>query len=287
MWIKIFIFKSIFINKNSNKLIFEIRKDHYKFIEEYKYKMATMKQVEDIVGFSTEITKISFFQSLIAEFFATAIYIFFTISSTSTFLRPNELTIGLTAGLTAIALITSFGHISGAQMNPAITFALMIMGEISIFRGLCFMTVQSFASILSTWIIKAFLSRDDYIGLLTLRADGINPGKGIFVEIMISLLVIMVYLAVTDNSRSGYKATASIAIGMAITVGHFAGLRFTGAGLNPVRAFGPAVIHNKFKDNYIYWVGPLIGACGAVLIYKFVIQFRTVKVETHNFSEKL
>lgn len=43
---------------------------------------------------------------------------------------------------------------------------------------------------------------------------------------------------------------------------------FTGAGMNPARAFGPAVINHSFPGyHWIYWVGPLLGSLIAAAFY--------------------
>jgi membrane protein DedA with SNARE-associated domain len=37
--------------------------------------------------------------------------------------------------------------------------------------------------------------------------------------------------------------------------------------MNPARSFGPAVAANIFEGQLVYWIGPLIGAALAALIY--------------------
>lgn len=69
----------------------------------------------------------------------------------------------------------------------------------------------------------------------------------------------------------------------------------TGGSLNPARSFGPAVIASKWKDHYVYWVGPLLGVVLAGLFYRLFLsskpliplsehkeQPKTLTIPTHN-----
>lgn len=45
--------------------------------------------------------------------------------------------------------------------------------------------------------------------------------------------------------------------------------RFATAGINPARAFAPAVVNGSFPGyHWIYWIGPLVGALLAVFTYR-------------------
>jgi glycerol uptake facilitator-like aquaporin len=39
--------------------------------------------------------------------------------------------------------------------------------------------------------------------------------------------------------------------------------------MNPARSFGPALVSNFWDDQWVYWIGPLIGAGVASLLYYF------------------
>ncbi len=58
------------------------------------------------------------------------------------------------------------------------------------------------------------------------------------------------------------------------------GIYFTGAGINPARAFGPDVINRDFpKYHWIYWLGPVLGALLASATYHL---FKLLGYETAN-----
>jgi len=57
------------------------------------------------------------------------------------------------------------------------------------------------------------------------------------------------------------------AIGLTITMGALFGGPFTGAALNPARAFGPALAANHWANHGVYWIGPLAGGVAAGWLY--------------------
>lgn len=70
-----------------------------------------------------------------------------------------------------------------------------------------------------------------------------------------------------------HKATylAPIGIGLALFIAHLVAIPYTGAGLNPARSFGPCVATLSFPGyQYVYWIGPFMGALLAFVVYKFV-----------------
>ncbi|KAK5143790.1 hypothetical protein LTR04_001772, partial [Oleoguttula sp. CCFEE 6159] len=46
---------------------------------------------------------------------------------------------------------------------------------------------------------------------------------------------------------------------------------FSGAGINPARAFGPDVVNHSFPSyHWIYWVGPALGSLLAASFYQIL-----------------
>lgn len=115
-------------------------------------------------------------------------------------------------------------------------------------------------------IVKVILPGDE-----VLFAVGLGPKvtvtQGFFIEAFLTFELVFTILMLAGEKT---KATfiAPIGIGIALFIGHLVGVFWTGAGINPARAFGPAVALLTFPDyHWIYWVGPILGATVAAGFY--------------------
>ena len=99
-------------------------------------------------------------------------------------------------------------------------------------------------------------------------AAGVGAGEGVVFEIIVTFgLVYTVYATAADPKKGSLGTIAPIAIGFIVGANILAAGPFSGGSMNPARSFGPAVVSGNFVDNWIYWVGPLVGGGLAGLIY--------------------
>lgn len=91
---------------------------------------------------------------------------------------------------------------------------------------------------------------------------------GLVLEIILTFaLVFVVYATAVDPKKGSIGVIAPLAIGFTVLAAIFVGVPYSGASLNPARSFGPALVNLDFHNHWIYWVGPLIGAGLASLVY--------------------
>ncbi|CAN4088952.1 unnamed protein product [Withania somnifera] len=104
-------------------------------------------------------------------------------------------------------------------------------------------------------------------------AAGVGAIEGVVMEIIVTFaLVYTVYATAADPKKGSLGTIAPIAIGFIVGANILAAGPFSGGSMNPARSFGPAVAAGNFADNWIYWVGPLLGGGLAGLTYSNVFM---------------
>ena len=63
-----------------------------------------------------------------------------------------------------------------------------------------------------------------------------------------------------------------IASVLVIAAAAFFGSPYTGAAMNPARAFGPAVAAHQWAYHPVYWIGPLAGGVLAATLYDLIFH---------------
>ncbi|TKY70817.1 Aquaporin TIP2-3 [Spatholobus suberectus] len=212
-------------------------------------------------------------KAYLAEFHATLLFVFAGVGSAIAY---NELTKDAAldpTGLVAVAVAHAFAlfvgvsvaaNISGGHLNPAVTFGLAIGGNITLLTGFLYWIAQLLGSIVACLLLNLVTAKS----IPTHGVTGVNAFQGVVFEIVITFaLIYTVYATAADPKKGSLGIIAPIAIGFIVGANILAAGPFSGGSMNPARSFGPAVVSGNFADNWIYWVGPLIGGGLAGLIY--------------------
>ena len=215
-------------------------------------------------------------QKLVAEFLGTFALVFFGAGAicADRLLQTNgagPLGIALASGLTIAVLSIAFGHISGAHFNPAVTIGFWITKRMSTMEVLGYWVAQMLGGIVAAFCLKAILPREEaWLPALGGTPDLVRdftrlPAMGL--EALITFFLVLVYFATTSEDNIDSRALSGLAVGLVYAVGILVAAPFTGAALNPARAFGPALASTHWSNQGVYWVGPLAGGFVAGLVY--------------------
>uniref|UniRef100_A0A452GSR7 Lens fiber major intrinsic protein n=1 Tax=Gopherus agassizii TaxID=38772 RepID=A0A452GSR7_9SAUR len=215
----------------------------------------------------------SFWRAVFAEFFATMIYVFFGLGASLRWgVGPlNVLQVALAFGLAAATLVQVLGHVSGAHVNPAVTFAFLVGAQLSLLRATFYMVAQVLGGVAGAAVLYGLTPAAirGNLALNTVTWRGL--GGATTVEIFLTLQFVLCFFATYDERHNGRVGSVALAIGFSLALGHLFGMYYTGAGMNPARSFAPAAITRNFSNHWVYWVGPILGATLAGLLYDFVL----------------
>ena len=164
--------------------------------------------------------------------------------------------IALSFGLVVLAMIYSFGDVSGAHFNPAVTTAFAAARRFPWREVPGFVAAQVAGALAASGLLRYLFPADEFLGA-TLPS---GPAMQSFIlETVLTFLLMVVILSVSTGAKEK-GITAGIAIGSIIALeAMFAG-PICGASMNPARSLAPAVVGGHVEHLWIYLAGPFLGA---------------------------
>ncbi|XP_004175276.5 aquaporin-4 isoform X2 [Taeniopygia guttata] len=218
-----------------------------------------------------------FWKAVSAEFLAMLIFVLLSLGSTINWggaekpLPVDMVLISLCFGLSIATMVQCFGHISGGHINPAVTVAMVCTRKISLAKSVFYILAQCLGAIVGAGILY-LVTPPSVVGGLGVTAvhRDLSAGHGLLVELIITFQLVFTIFASCDSKRSDVTGSVALAIGFSVAIGHLFAINYTGASMNPARSFGPAVIMGTWENQWVYWVGPIIGAVLAGALYEYV-----------------
>lgn len=168
--------------------------------------------------------------------------------------------IALTFGLVVLAMIYTFGDVSGAHLNPAVTVAFAAAGRFAWRAVPGYVLAQAAGALAASGLLRMLFMANRQLGA-TLPAG--SAGQSFILEVVLTAILMLTILSVSTGSKEK-GVTAGIAVGAVIALeAMFAG-PVCGASMNPVRSLAPAVVSGHLEHLWVYLVAPVIGALLAV-----------------------
>lgn len=215
----------------------------------------------------------AFLQRGIAEFVGTFTLIFVGAGSIIATQGTNLTAIGLAHGLAIGVMASAVGHISGGHFNPAVTLGFVVTRRIEARLAATYWFAQLIGAVLAAFMLSWLLPQRQ-VDAVSLGApavgNGIGAGSAVVIEGVLTFFLVWVIFATAADPRGTFASIAGLAIGLTITLDIYIGGPYTGAAMNPARAFGPDLVQNVWSDAWVWWVGPLVGGALAALLYEYL-----------------
>ena len=229
----------------------------------------------------TELLSGNNLRGLAAELIATFMFVFMGIgavgAATTAGLSlltpldgPGLVIIALGHGLGIFIGIVVIARITGAHLNPAVTIAAIVSGNLGIIRGFSYIVGQLLGSIIAVVLLDQFVWDVPGLGA---HALSVSANDGLVIEVILTFFLVFTVFAAAMDKR-GNAALAPLAIGLVVFVDHLIAVPLTGASMNPARTFGPALIHGVWDDHWVYWGGPIVGGSAAAVTYVLIFGSR-------------
>lgn len=211
-----------------------------------------------------------------AEFVGTFTLIFIGVGSivaANQIHDPTLIGVAIAHGLAIGVMVSAVGHISGAHFNPAVTFGFLITkrikGQIAVVYWVSQLAAAAIGALLVKVLLPSGMAESVSLGVPAL-GKGVGAGAGFGLEAVLTFLLVWVIFANAVDPGGAFKSIAGLAIGLTITIDILFGGPFTGAAMNPARAFGPQLVGGHWANGWVWYAGPLLGGAVAALLYEFL-----------------
>jgi len=180
----------------------------------------------------------------------------------------GELGIPFAALAPFIALLIgvySFGKISLAHFNPAVTIGYYITGHITKLQVVYYFTAEIIGAFLGSMFVLQFIGDGANLG-----TNAPNYDFSIFlifsVEVIASAMLMGVIFYVVYTK--GLRGFSGVAIGGIVGLDILFLAFISGASMNPARALAPALLSGTLGDLWLYWSAPFIGTIIAAFAFR-------------------
>ena len=209
---------------------------------------------------------------------------------------PGLVGIALAHGLVLAIVVSATMNISGGHINPAVTIAMIVTRRISPGAGIGYIIAQCVGATIAGFLLAMiFGALGDAGGTMTGSAAiegcklgtpnfgaGISAGMALTVEIILTFLLVFAIFGTAVDPRA--PKIGGFGIGLAVCVDILMGGPITGAAMNPARTIGTLIGGGNatsalWSQHWVYWVGPIVGAVLAAVIYDALIMQKSSETD--------
>jgi MIP family channel proteins len=194
---------------------------------------------------------------------------------------PNFAVVGLVHAFALMLLIAALAGACGAHFNPAVTVGLLSTRRIGLRDACAYIVMQLAGGVLAVLVVKALMNTSGHAAhfgapKVSAKFLGGSAARGMLAEAIGAFFLMWAIMGTVVNPR-GNRAWGPLVIGATLGLAVMCIAPLTGAGLNPARAFGPAVFggFGPAGDWLVaFVVGPVAGAVLAAQLYTLLVIAR-------------
>jgi aquaporin Z len=168
-------------------------------------------------------------------------------------------------GAILMVMIFAGGHISGAHYNPAVTFAVLLRGKITVRDAIPYVIVQIAGAVVASYTVIYLLNDKIHENAVEM----VNTTKGLLAEFLGTFALTYVVLNVATAKGTTGNSFYGLAIGFTVLTMAYALGGISGAAFNPAVAVGISLM--KLASWYNIWVF-LLGCFGGAAVAAFVFR---------------
>ncbi len=212
----------------------------------------------------------------VAELIGTFTLVFFGCAAVITNAYPgaNFGLLGI-AWVHAIALaigVTMTMNISGGHLNPALSIGLAVVRRIDLKTLGVHLAAQVVAAALAAGLLKVFFPHS----IASVVMYGLpQPNINISDIQLAGLEALLTFFLMSAVYGTAVAPTApkvgGFGIGLSLFFLIMMGGPLTGASINPARALAPAMASGVSDAQALYWIGPILGAIAAALVWEYFL----------------
>ena len=215
-------------------------------------------------------------KKLVAEFVGTFVLVF-AACGVAALTGGTLVGTALAFGLVIVAMAYSVGRVSGCHINPAVSLGCLLAKRMKLVEFFAYVGAQILGGFAGAMLLFG-IAKMSGLALVGDACNGVIGGviASLLVEAVLTCIFVYVILNVTDESNNTSKK-AGLLIGLTLTLVHLVGIPLTGTSVNPARslatALGAWIFNNNvepLKHVWIFVLGPLLGACLAVLLFELL-----------------
>ena len=173
--------------------------------------------------------------------------------------------VALAHGFALVVIVYAWGSVSGAHVNPAVTFGIALTGRMDWGKAIVYWIAQLVGAALAGYALLFLLGPDTTLGQTTGSLTTASPMKTVLLEAILTFILVTAVYGSAVAGRNG--SAVGLAIGFVLVADILMGGPLTGASMNPARTFGPALAMGNFSYLWMYVAGPLLGGGLAALVY--------------------